>query len=121
MTIETESLPALPFQQWLMSLPEDSQKRLRVINQNTASSKHVILSLTFGLYDGHIRKLNRMITSLLIARLKAERYGNSLLVARINNFMEDMHEAIDQATGTGAVKHARGSPCNRTIQAHLAR
>lgn len=105
------------FQQWLTSLPKDSLERLRVINMSTASSRHVILSLTFGLYDAHIRKLNRVITSLLIARLKAERAGKARLVARINNLMEDMHTAIDQATGTPALKRARGSPCNRSLQA----
>jgi hypothetical protein len=120
-------LTALPatsqaaFQGWLLGLPEDSLQRLRVINMTTNSSRHVILSLTFGLYDPHIGKLNRMITSFLIARLRAERLGKTRLVARINSFMQDMHLAIDQVTGTTQRNTARGSPCNRSVQGNLAR
>lgn len=108
-------------QLWLMSIPQDSLDRLRVINSSTGSSRHIILSLTFGLYDAHIRKLNRMITSLLIARLKAERAGKLRLVARINNFMEEIHTAVDQATGTSAIKRDQRAPCNRSVQTNLAR
>lgn len=112
------------FHQWLLAIPQDSLARLRVINTSTSSSRHVILSLTFALYDTHIRRLNRIITALLIARLKAERAGKTRLVARINNVMNDMHGAIDQATdqatASNATKQARGSPCNRSAQRNLA-
>ncbi|MBX9685330.1 MAG: hypothetical protein K2X27_01435 [Candidatus Obscuribacterales bacterium] len=113
--------PRSAIQEWLLELPEDSLHRLRLINMNTRSSRHVILSLTYGLYDPHIRRLNRMITSLLIARLRAERQGKARLVARINSLMEDMHMAIDQVTGTPINQAARGSPCNRSVQVNLAR
>ncbi|HEY9716456.1 MAG TPA: hypothetical protein V6C69_03225 [Trichormus sp.] len=109
------------FHKWLIELPEESLHRLRLINMSTRSSRHVILSLTFGIYDCHIRKVNRMITHLLIARLKAERAGRLRLVARINQFMQTVHEAIDLATGVAAVEVARGSPCNRVRQANKAR
>jgi hypothetical protein len=39
---------------WLMTLPTESLVRLRNINMSTVSSKHVILSLAYGLYDRHI-------------------------------------------------------------------
>lgn len=109
------------FYQWLLAIPQDSLARLRVINSSTSSSRHVILSLTFALYDAHIRRLNRTITALLIARLKAERTGKTRLVARINNVMNDMHAAIDEATAIDrAATRTRGSPCNRSTQRNLA-
>lgn len=119
--LPTKKAPQSAIHEWLLELPEDSLHRLRLINMNTRSSSHVILSLTYGLYDPHIRRLNRMITSLLIARLRAERQGKARLVARINSLMEDMHMAIDQVTGTPPPKAARGSPCNRSVQVNLAR
>lgn len=69
----------------------------------------------YALSDTHIRKLNRIITALLIARLKAERTGKVTLVSRINNVMDDLHAAIDLVTGS-SVKRSRGSPCNRIVQ-----
>lgn len=101
---------------WLMTLPADSLARLRTINMSTVSSKHVILSLAYGIYDRHIGKLNRIITSLLISRLKAERAGRTAVVARINDFMEEMHEAIDMATGTAGLRRKTGHACNRTMR-----
>jgi hypothetical protein len=105
------------FRRWLQSFPKESMDRLRTINISTTSSRHVILTLTYGLYDPNIRRVNRMITGLLIARLRAERAGKSRVTARINEFMDDMHAAIDQATGTRAVKHSSAPPCNRPRQA----
>jgi hypothetical protein len=98
---------------WLAGLPADSIDRLRSINLSTGSAKHVILALTFGLYDRNICRLNKMITGMLIARLRAERAGKVKLVARINCFMEEMHESIDRATGVGASARRSGNPCNR--------
>lgn len=109
------------FHQWLLGMPQESIERLRAINLSTGSSRHVILALTYGIYDVHIRKINRMITSLLIARLKAERAGKCRLIARINDFMENMHSAIDFATGTSHEKLAGATPCNRSNRAQLAR
>lgn len=102
-------------QSWLIGLPADSIVRLRQINQSASSSKHIILTLAYGLYDANIRKLNRMITGLLIARLKAERAGKEQTIERINQYMEGIHEAIDFATDTDPLHRANksGGPCNR--------
>jgi hypothetical protein len=115
-------LRSMNFQNWLLDLPEESRNRLRAINMSAGSAEHIILALAFGIYDRHIRKVNQMITSLLVARLRAERAGKVLMVNRINSFMEEMHAAIDQTTG-GSVPtsiRAGGSPCNRPVQAKLA-
>ncbi len=106
-------------QKWLLTLPEDSLKRLRKINSSAGSSKHVVLTIAFGLYDRHIRKLNKMITTLLLARMKAERNGNRELVARINAFMDQMHQAIDEVTGIRASQKQDGQPCNRPANSML--
>ncbi len=111
--VEVENTSKDALQQWLMRWPEDSLKRLKDINTSTDSSRHVILSLTYGLYDPQIRKLNRVITSLLVARLKSQRAGNAGLVAQINNLMENMHLAVDLATGTNSRRDSHSSPCNR--------
>ncbi len=100
-------------QSWLAAMPADSIDRLRTINLSTGSAKHVILALAFGLYDRNISRLNKMITGMLIARLRAERAGKVKLVARINEFMEEMHESIDNATGIAAGARRSGTPCNR--------
>ncbi len=103
------------FRIWLVNLPQDSLERLRIINMSTGSSRHIILSLTFGIYDAHIRKLTRMITSLLLARLAAERTGKFRLVARIDSFMDELHAAVDYATGCVSQKHSQGPSCNRAV------
>lgn len=100
-------------QDWLNTLPDDSLRRLKTINSSAGSSTHVVLAIAFGLYDKNIRKINRMITTLLLARMKAQRNGNTQLLLRINAFMEQMHLAIDQATGIKASLNTDGPPCNR--------
>jgi hypothetical protein len=110
-----EALQDGPLKTWLMDLPADSLKRLKAINASTGSSRHIILSLTYGIYDSHIRKLNGMITGLLIARLRAERAGNSNLVHRINRFMHNVHEAVDLATGVNSKSIDNGNVCGRAI------
>lgn len=102
---------------WFSSFPQESIERLRAINASTASSKHVILALGFGLFDMRIRKLNCMIVALLVSRLKAERSGNSHLVGRINKFMEEVHAGIDAATGFDGAGRKNASPCNRPARA----
>lgn len=99
---------------FIVNLPADSIDRLRTINTSTSSSKHIILTLAYGLYDGNIRKLNKMITGLLLSRMKAEKAGKERLVNRINNFLEIMHEAIDLATGTGHLRAKDGNACKST-------
>lgn len=97
---------------WLKNLPPDSIARLRQINLSASSSRHIILTLAYGVYDRHIRKLNGIITGLLLARLKAERSGRDATISRINKVMEDIHLAIDQVTDTAHPKN--GGACNRS-------
>jgi hypothetical protein len=86
------------FRTWLAGLPEDSISRLRLINRSTSSSHHVLLAIAFGFYDRHIFKLNRIITTMLVSRMKAEKAGKVRLVERINNFLDEIHKAVDLAT-----------------------
>ncbi len=98
-------------QSFIASLPKDSIERLRHINLSTGSPRHIILTLAYGIYDRHIGRLNKMITGLLISRLKAERAGKIRLVNRINDFLENMHEAIDLVTDTGDKRSRDGFAC----------
>ncbi len=95
---------------WLNSFPPDSIRRLHQINASSGSARHVILALAFGSFDKHIRDVNRLITGLLVARLKASRQGDLEKVSRINLIMEELHNQIDRLTG---VVHHRVTPCNR--------
>lgn len=98
---------------WLATIPPESVSRLRAINTSTDSARHIILSLAYGLTDAHIGKLNRIITALLISRLKAERAGKEHTVARINKFMEEMHHAIDAVCGMSGKTHSNAEVCGR--------
>lgn len=106
-------MPAGGLHAWLLAMPPESLHRLRVINSNTASSKHIIQALAFGLIDGNIRRLNRMITHLLLTRMRAERHGKTQTIARINELMEDMHEVIDRVTGVEREHFKNEGVCNR--------
>ena len=106
-------MPAAGLHAWLLAMPPASLQRLRVINSNTASSKHIIQALAFGLIDGNIRRLNRMITHLLLTRMRAERQGKTQTIARINGLMEDMHEIIDCVTGIERTSCKSEGVCNR--------
>ncbi|HEY9757361.1 MAG TPA: hypothetical protein V6C97_19485 [Oculatellaceae cyanobacterium] len=97
--------------QWLTQWPKESVERLRVINNSHGSSTHILLALAFGAYDRHIRKLNGLITGLLLARMRSERAGRSESVARLNALMEELHIAIDAVTGTQSNRSK--TPCNR--------
>ncbi|HEY9713499.1 MAG TPA: hypothetical protein V6C72_08505 [Chroococcales cyanobacterium] len=110
-----------PFRHWLQELPPQSIARLRAINLSTAGSHHVILALTYGIYDENIRTINGTITTLLLARLKAERAEKHSLVARINDFMNEMHESIDAVTGTAREASSEANACNRPMKPKLAR
>lgn len=99
---------------WFEQFPESSVKRLRHINQSATSARHVLLALAYGTVDENIAKLNRVITGLLLARLKAERTANFLVVARINTFMTLMHEEMDKLTGHHSSPGLNdGNVCNR--------
>lgn len=106
-------LPAGGLYAWLRAMPFESLHRLRVINSNTASSRHIIQALAFGLIDSNIRRLNRMITHLLLTRMRAERDGKTQTITRINELMEDMHAVIDRVTGIERAHCENKSVCNR--------
>lgn len=110
-----------PFRRWLQNLPLQTIARLRAINLSTAGSHHVIMALTYGIYDENIRTINRTITTLLLARMKAERAAKHSLIARINDFMNEMHESIDEVTGTRRETAPTETACNRPMKPKLAR
>lgn len=107
-------------QSWIASFPAESIERLRLINATTGSSKHIILSLAYGLYDKQIRALNRMITQLLLARMKAERRGKTQAVKQINDYMEELHEAIDAVTKITSVRSSSQAACSRPTRIILS-
>jgi hypothetical protein len=105
---------------WLAQMPAPSIERLRHINLSTTGSHHIILALGYALYDSHIRKLNRLITSLLLARMRAERNGNERSVERINKLMNDLHSAIDSITGTTGMRQSDSVACVRASRGQNA-
>ncbi|MDP3509658.1 MAG: hypothetical protein Q8T09_16930 [Candidatus Melainabacteria bacterium] len=105
---------------WLESRPAASIGRLKKINQAATSSAHIILALSYGLSDPHIRAINRMIVGLLLSRHKAQRSGNKLVEERTEAKLQDLHEAINRITGTTqANSHDpgidAGNACKRAI------
>lgn len=108
-------------QNWLQSMPAESRDRLKSINENTGSASHVILTLAYSICDGNIRRLSRMITGLLVQRMKAERTGQQATVDRINEYMKEMHESIDSVTGVYRAKNGSRHACNRIGKSKLAR
>lgn len=110
---ETQKIQTGRLQEWLDAMPPESLDRLRTINAHSATSSHIIIALAFGIYDSHIRRLNRMITHLLLSRMKAERQGNEQVVARINGLMEQMHLIVDRVTGIQRPPSENGQVCNR--------
>lgn len=102
---------------WMQSLPPESIARLRTINLSTSGSSHVILAVAYGIVDRNIRAVNRMITALLLARLRAERAGETKLVERINRFMDEMHESVNQATNSRPAQQTRERSCGRPLRA----
>ncbi|MBP9809596.1 hypothetical protein KBF38_14955 [bacterium] len=85
---------------WLETRPLATIRRLRKINQAASSSAHIILALSYGLSDPHIRAINRMIVGLLLARHKAQRSSNKLIEERTEAKLQDLHEAINLVTGS---------------------
>ena len=104
---------------WLETRPVATIGRLKKINQAATSSAHIILALSYGLRDVHIRAINRMIVGLLLSRHKAQRNGNKLIEERTEAKLQDLHEAINRVTGTNqnsqdAASEA-GNACKRAI------
>lgn len=106
---------------WFEQLPPPTIERLGKINEAATSSAHIVLALSYGLYDGHIRAVNRLIVGLLLARHKAQRCGDLLREQRIEAKLQDFHEAINIVTGTGGgVVGEGGSACKRPVNMRLA-
>ncbi len=99
--------------EWLEKMPVESLERLRRINESTGSAKHVVLTIAFSLYDSNIRSIGRMITGLLIKRMQAEQVGSAIQVERINEYMLQMHESIDEVTGVHRALNGPRHACNR--------
>lgn len=110
---ETQKVQTGKLQEWLNAMPSESIDRLRTINAHSATSKHIIIALAVGIYDPRIRRLNSMITHLLLSRMKAERQGRKGVVMRINGLMEEMHVIVDRVTGIQRAESKTGQPCNR--------
>jgi hypothetical protein len=83
---------------WLKGRPAATIERLKKINHAATSSAHIILALSYGLTDTHIRAINRMIVGLLLARHKAQRNGNKVREERIEAKLQDLHDAINLVT-----------------------
>ncbi len=88
-----------PLYDWLNSFPQESQSRLYQINHASTSASHIVLALGYGIYDSHIRKLNRLIIGLMLSRMKAERSDNDAVIANINKTLQDLHDSINRVTG----------------------
>jgi hypothetical protein len=84
---------------WLKEFPSESLGRLKHVNDAASSAHHVILSLTYAIYDPYIRDLNRMIINLLLCRMRAQRAGDIGREQLINETMTALHTAIDWVTG----------------------
>jgi len=85
---------------WLNDRPPVTIERLKKINHAATSSAHIILTLSYGLTDPHIRAINKMIVALLLARHKAQKTGNETMEKRIEAKLQDVHAAINLVTGT---------------------
>ncbi|MBX9668735.1 MAG: hypothetical protein K2X93_14000 [Candidatus Obscuribacterales bacterium] len=104
------------FYRWLKGFPEPSIKRLTRINNASADARHVILSLSFAVYDCRIRALNNLIVKLLVARLRAERISDNRSLERIQAILTGLHVAIDWATGKLELSdhsHLEQPSCNK--------
>lgn len=84
---------------WMRRFPAATVDRLRNVNSSTGSAKHVVLALSYGLYDKNIAAINRTIVRLLLNRMFAERSGDELKIKRIQSVLAGLHLAIDWVTG----------------------
>ena len=106
---------------WLEGRPPATVERLKRINHAATSSAHIILALSYGLSDPHIRAINRMIVGLLLSRHQAQRSGNKLTEERIEAKLQDIHEAINFVTGSSTPSHGSdaGNACKRAVPRKL--
>ncbi|MBI1270688.1 hypothetical protein GC174_09665 [bacterium] len=103
------------FYSWLSGFPDLSRQRLKRINLAATSSAHIVLALSYGIFDPHIRALNRVITNFLLIRMKCERAGDNLRTARLETKLHELHEAIDFFTGVERIKDPEGRLCKRVV------
>ena len=101
MLVETTSVlsQARNLHNWLASFPDESLVRLKHVNDAASSAHHVILALTYAIYDPYMRDLNRMIINLLLCRMRAQRSGDTTRQQLINETMTALHTAVDWITG----------------------
>ena len=83
---------------WLENVNGVTIERLRKINSAADSPMHIVLTLTFGVYDKHINRINRTIASLMLSRMTAQRKGQLDRVRRINSVLEQIHDIVDRKT-----------------------
>lgn len=102
------------FTSWIQRFPASTIKRLQAIQNSTTSSRHIILTLAYGLTDFNIAKLNALITRLMVRRMQAERVGDSAKIEQIEQVLTSLHKAIDQVTGIPASKRHAGTDVCRT-------
>lgn len=103
------------FYNWLIGFPDLSRQRLKRINLAATSSAHIVLALSYGIFDPHIRALNRVITNFLLIRMKCERSGDTIRVARLETKLQELHEAIDLLTGVERAEDPEGRLCKRVV------
>ena len=103
---------------WLKSMPPATIERLQKINEAASSSAHIILALSYGLSDPHIRRINRIIVDLMLSRHRAQRQGQKQLELRIESKLQDLHQAINFVTGMDNVPSSpgAGNACKRAIR-----
>jgi len=83
---------------WLSSFSPLSIERLTRINRSATSSRHIILTLSYGLIDPSIEALNRTITHLMLLRMRAEKAGDQRRSKKLDAKLHHIHEAIDTIT-----------------------
>lgn len=84
---------------WLSGFPAQSLDRLKQINLSTNSSKHIILTVSYGLIDPNIRAVNKMIVNLLLLRMKFEKKGDCKRIEKVEKKMQELHVVVDELTG----------------------
>lgn len=112
---------ARQFHNWLLGFPAVSRDRLTEINHAATSARHIILTLTYSLIDPNIRHLSRVITNVLLLRLKHERAGRKLMCERLERQLKDLHTAIDLVTGVERLSHDSHEVCRSVSKARTAK
>lgn len=103
---------------WLKSMPSATIERLQKINEAASSSAHIILALSYGLSDPNVRRINKIIVDLMLSRHKAQRRGQKQLELRIENKLQDLHQAINFVTGMDNLPSSAGADnaCKRVMR-----